>query len=84
MEKLLKGNDVAEYLNISRSKAYALIKEGKIPSIKIDGSVRVELEDLENYKRQNHSLHFTINGKSKLAAGTASDRKPQTNEVFHE
>jgi len=48
-EKLLKANDVAEILNISRALSYRLLKNGDIPTVRIRGTVRVMPEDLEEY-----------------------------------
>lgn len=50
--KLLKGNQVAEILNISRSQAYGMIKRGVIPSIKFGKCVRVKEEDLCKFMDQ--------------------------------
>lgn len=50
--KLLKGNQVAEFLNISRSQAYGMIKRGEIPSIKFGKCVRVKEEDLCRFMDQ--------------------------------
>ena len=41
LRRLLTAEDVAEILNISRSYAYKLIRDGTIPSIPIGRSVRV-------------------------------------------
>jgi excisionase family DNA binding protein len=43
---LLKGNDVARMLNISRAFAYQLMRQGEIPTIRISNAVRVRKEDL--------------------------------------
>lgn len=47
--KLLKGDQVAEMLNISRSQAYGMMKRGEIPTIRFGKSVRVRIEDLEEF-----------------------------------
>jgi hypothetical protein len=39
--KLLKVTQVMEKLNISRGKAYSMVKKGIIPSVNIDGCIRV-------------------------------------------
>ena len=56
-EKLLKANDVAEILNISRALSYRLLKNGDIPTVRIRGTVRVMPTDLEEYiqKCRNYS-----------------------------
>jgi|APHig6443717817_1056837.scaffolds.fasta_scaffold2442967_1 excisionase family DNA binding protein len=50
--KLLKAGDVAEILNISRSKAFGMMSRGEIPVVRFGGSVRVEAEDLEQFIKQ--------------------------------
>ena len=57
-EKLLKGTQVAEILNISRSAAYNLIQRGNLPSVRFGRSVRVRPTDLENFIEQNASQGF--------------------------
>ena len=47
--KILTVNEVAELLKLSKCKVYALAKNNEIPTIKIGGSIRVILEELENY-----------------------------------
>ena len=51
--KLLKANDVAELLNVSRSFVYALMQSGHLPTVQIGRSVRVRPEDLEEFIRLN-------------------------------
>ncbi len=51
--RLLKSDEVAETLQISRSMAYALMKRGDIPTVRIGTSVRVRPEDLEKYIKDN-------------------------------
>lgn len=46
---LLKANDVAETLGICRSKAYALIASGTLPSVRIGKSVRVPATALKEW-----------------------------------
>jgi excisionase family DNA binding protein len=55
VERLLKPNDVADLLNISRSFAYHLLQLGQIPTVKLGRSVRVRPQDLTDYI-ENH-LH---------------------------
>ena len=51
--RLLKSDEVAEILQISRSMAYALMKRGDIPTVRIGTSVRVRPEDLDKYIKDN-------------------------------
>ncbi len=63
--KLLKAGDVASILNISRSKAFTLMSQRVIPSIRIGHNIRVEQEDLERYIENNKSssVQFSSNTK---------------------
>ncbi len=49
--RFLQLSDVAEILNISASQAYALVRSGELPAIKIGGrgQWRVEASELEAY-----------------------------------
>ena len=60
MNHLLKGNDVAQILNISRSKAYQLMQRGEIPTVKIGHSVRVEPKDLQNFILENKTGNAVV------------------------
>ena len=55
---LLKGKEVAELLNISRSQAYNLMRTGAIPTIRFGRCVRVRRSDLESFIREN--IHRNI------------------------
>ena len=48
-DRLLKGNEVAERLNISKAFAYRLIAAGDMPAIRLGRSVRGRAEDLEKF-----------------------------------
>ncbi len=45
----LKVPEVAEVLRIARSRAYELVADGKIPSVRIGRSVRVSRRELERW-----------------------------------
>jgi excisionase family DNA binding protein len=49
--RFLQLADVAEILNISSAQAYALVRSGELPAIKVGGrgQWRVEREQLEAY-----------------------------------
>ena len=55
--KLLRANEVASILDISRSHAYLLLQEGKIPTVRINRCVKVLPEDLENYMERNRTMN---------------------------
>ncbi len=48
--KLLKGDEIAERLGVSKAYAYRLMSTGAIPTVKIGSrAIRVRPEDLEKY-----------------------------------
>jgi len=49
LEALLRCEDVARILNISRSLAYQLIQRGEIPSVRLGRAVRVLPKALEQF-----------------------------------
>jgi len=54
MDKLmLKVPEVAKILRIGRAKAYDLVREGVIPSIKMGKSIRVPMQGLINWMEQD-------------------------------
>ena len=46
---LLRAGEAGEILGLGRSKTYQLIARGELPSIKIDGAIRVPLEALHQW-----------------------------------
>ena len=48
-EKLLTRTEVQEILRISHSKIYRLIREKKIPSIRVGKTYRIRRSDLDEY-----------------------------------
>lgn len=50
-KRFLLLSDVAEVLNISAAQAYALVRSGELPAIKVGGrgQWRVEAQELERY-----------------------------------
>jgi excisionase family DNA binding protein len=50
MEPLLfRVSEAASALGISRAKAYELLAAGKLPSVKLDGSLRVPVAALKQW-----------------------------------
>jgi excisionase family DNA binding protein len=47
--QLLKATDVARLLNISKALVYRLIADGQIIAVRFGKTVRVRLEDLEDF-----------------------------------
>ncbi|HXR41652.1 MAG TPA: helix-turn-helix domain-containing protein [Acidothermaceae bacterium] len=50
-KRFLLLSDVSEVLNISAAQAYALVRSGELPAIKVGGrgQWRVEAQELERY-----------------------------------
>jgi len=46
---LLKPDEAAAWLRVGRSKLYALLKSGDLPSVRIGGSIRVPVEALRRW-----------------------------------
>ena len=58
MDKLLlRPIEAAEALGIGRSKTYELLSSGRLPSIRIGGSVRVPLAALQRFIDQQLVEH---------------------------
>ena len=53
MEKLLKANEVAVLLGISRSAVFNLWRRNELPAVRIGKSVRCRPSDLEAYVANN-------------------------------
>jgi excisionase family DNA binding protein len=53
MDNLIKPTALANYLGISISMIYKLIKNGQLRSIKIGRCVRVRQKDLETFLEEN-------------------------------
>ena len=56
IDKLLKAEEIARILGISRSFAFLLMRRGDINTVRIGRSVRVRPQDLEKFISQNLSM----------------------------
>jgi len=70
MEELLKPDEVASILKISKAKAYSLLNSGEIPTVRIGVLLRVRRADLEWYIREKTALK--VRGEAKNEASTDS------------
>jgi excisionase family DNA binding protein len=50
---LLSADEVAQQLGMGRSWVYQQIKIGRLPSVRIGGTVKVRREDLHEYVREH-------------------------------
>jgi len=53
LDQLLKAQQVAKALNVSRNFAYQLMRRGEIPTVRIKGARRVALSDLQQFIEEN-------------------------------
>ncbi len=69
--RFLQLSDVAEVLNISAAQAYALVRRGDLPAIKIGGrgQWRVEASALEEYIQRMYAETADFVARNPLAAG---------------
>ncbi len=58
--RLLKGEDVADILQVSKSFAYQLIRCGDIPSVRLGRAVRVRPEDLDAFVKASINRQDTL------------------------
>ncbi len=60
--RLLRAEEVADFLQVSLSFVYALIERGELPSIRLGRAVRVQPEDLIRFtdanKRNGHTVTY--------------------------
>jgi len=57
---LLRPEDVAKILRISRSYVYSLLQTGELPAVRIGKACRVRPKDLEEFIEQNIHRQSTI------------------------
>jgi excisionase family DNA binding protein len=57
--RLLKSEEVARILQVSKAYAYVLMNRGEIPAVRIGKIVRVRLEDLERYINEKTAQNET-------------------------
>ena len=65
MEKIYTIPQVAEYLQISRSKMYDWVKQGKIPYVRIGRNKRIRASDLQAWIEAN-VVHANPDGQFML------------------
>lgn len=53
--RLLRAEEVADFLQCSRSHVYAMIERGEIPCLRLGRAVRVRWEDLQQFVDANVS-----------------------------
>ena len=75
MEQLLvRPSEAAELLGLGRSKVYALIASGELPSVKIGKSIRVPVEELRQWVHGRVSAPDTIPLAAERVGGTGAGK----------
>ncbi len=46
---LLRISEVSEIIGLAKSKTYQLVKDGSIPSVRIDSAIRIRPADLKRW-----------------------------------
>jgi len=52
-KKLLKVDELARFLNVSRQTVYRLIEKRRIPFIKISGAIRFDEDEVRKFLNNN-------------------------------
>lgn len=52
-DKLLKAQEVADLLQISRSMAYQMMRRGEMPTVRVGRAVRVRQQDLDTFIKKS-------------------------------
>lgn len=74
--QFVRLTDMAEMFSISAAQAYALVRSGEIPAIKVGGrgQWRVEVEELERYITQNYADTPSLHRRPPLRLGEGQRR----------
>jgi len=56
MKELMTIDDLSEYLKLSKPKLYPMIRQGKIPGFKIDGSLRFCKADIDKWLEEKRIM----------------------------
>ena len=75
MEQLLvRPSEAAELLGLGRSKVYALIASGELPSVKIGKSIRVPVEELRQWVHGRVNASGTIPSAAERVGGAGAGK----------
>ena len=77
MQRFLQLSEVSEILNISAAQAYALVRSGDLPAIKVGGrgQWRVEKDELESYIQRMYAETKTFVAAHPFGAGGADEEE---------
>lgn len=78
-KRFIQLSEVSEVLDISSAQAYALVRSGDLPAIKVGGrgQWRVEVTELENYIQRMYNDTKTFVSAHPFGAGPGEDAPPE-------
>lgn len=62
IKRLLRPDEVATLLSVSKRSVYRLIADGHMPALKVGSTLRIALEDLDKYIRDQRDAFALENG----------------------
>lgn len=71
----LTPKEVADILKIAKNTVYELIKRGELPAYRVGRKIRVEMKDVEAYKKQGKRYKFVSEDSSVLLSSAANPSK---------
>lgn len=63
--KFLTIKEVSEFLKVKESTLYSWVINGSIPSYKLNGLLRFDMEEIEEWVRESKQTHYKVNTESK-------------------
>lgn len=77
-ESSLTPKEVADILKIAKNTVYELIKRGELPAFRVGRKIRVDLQDVEKYKKEGKKMDHGALSAPAMAAGSS----PETGVPF--
>jgi excisionase family DNA binding protein len=74
--RLLRAEEVADFLQVSLSFVYALIERGELPSVRLGRAVRVQPEDLIRFTDANRRNGHPVAGGAQCYSGKTGRANP--------
>ena len=62
--ELLKCSEVAQILRVSKSAVFKLVRDGKLPAVRLERTVRVKSNDLESFIEINTTANIASQSKT--------------------
>lgn len=78
MMKIYSIKKVAEFLNIKESTLYSWVSTNKIPSYKINGLIRFDMDEIETWIKESK-----INQKTPLIISSKTKQKQEVDSIIN-